>query len=309
MLPLSNGGVLVADGGSDQIRRVSPLGFVYTVAGGRRGLGGDGGPESAALLDTPTSLAPQGGGILVADSGNSRVRRLADIGQLPPPRALQTIGVAPVDGSVSVAPRGVAAAIPLREADLAPNVSRVDATAGTIQLAVQPLDAPDDAVAQVSGGSFTVVQPVADTAVADLRLNAPLACPTPAQLRARARAAARAKAKAKARAKARARARAKAGATATARATAPAIHATARARATARPPSRRVRIKVRGAYRTTGRYATAVANGTEWTMIDGCDRTVIRVTEGTVTVYNATLKKNVKVTAGHTYTARRPAVK
>ena len=178
-IPLTNGGVLVADGGGDQIRRVSPLGFVYTVVGGRRGLGGDGGPESAALLDTPTSLAPQaGGGILVADSGNSRVRRLTDIGQLPPPRALQTIGVAPVAGSVSVAPRGAAAAIPLREADLAPNVSRVNATAGTIQLAVRPLDAPDDAVAQVSGGSFTMVQPVADTAVADLRLNAPLACPT-----------------------------------------------------------------------------------------------------------------------------------
>ncbi len=152
---------------------------------------------------------------------------------------------------------------------------------------------------------------MADTAVADLRLNGPLACPTPAQLRARARAAARAKAKAKAkaRAKARARARAKAGAKATALPAAPAVHATARARAKAQPPSRRVRIKVRGAYKTTGRYATAVANGTEWTMTDGCDRTVIRVTEGTVTVYNATLKKNVKVTAGHTYTARRPAVK
>ena len=42
---------------------------------------------------------------------------------------------------------------------------------------------------------------------------------------------------------------------------------------------------MRGAYKTTGRYAAAVANGTEWTMTDRCDRTIIRVTEGTVTVY------------------------
>ena len=278
--PLSNGGVLVADSGSDEIRRVSPLGFVYTVSGGRRGLGGDGGPESAALLDTPTTVTGQpGGGVLVADSGNNRVRRLSDIGQLPPPQALQTIGVAPVDGAVSVQPRLAGAAIPLREPDLTPNVSNVDALAGTIQLTVRPLDAPTDAVAQVAGGTFTVVQPVADTSVADLRLNGPLVC-------------VRAKPKPKPRAKVK-------------------VKPKTRKSETAKSSSRRVRIKVKGAYKTSGRYATAVANGTAWTIIDGCDRTIIRVTEGTVTVRDLRLSKNVKVSAGRSYTAlaKAPVVK
>ncbi len=279
--PLSNGGVLVAESGSDEIRRVSPLGFVYTVSGGRRGLGGDGGPESAALLDTPTTVTSQpGGGVLVADSGNNRVRRLADIGQLPPPQALATIGVAPVEGAVSVTPRLAAAAIPLREPDLAPNVSRVDARAGTVQLTVRPLDAPADAVAQVSGGTFTVVQPVADSAVADLRLNGRLVCTKPKPKRT-----ARPTPKAKPRTRAKSQA--------------------------ARSKPRRVHIKVRGRYKTSGRYATAVANGTAWTIIDGCDRTIIRVTEGTVKVRDLRRNKNVKVTAGHTYTAlaKAPAPK
>lgn len=267
--PLSNGGVLVSDGGGDRIRRMSPLGFVYTVAGGRRGLGGDGGPESAGLLDTPSSLLMTAGGVLVGDTGNDRVRRLTDIGSLPPPEPLQTIGVAPVAGAVAVRPRTAPAAIGLNEPDLAPNVSAVDATAGTIQLTVRPLDGAADAVAQVSGGAFTAVQPVADPAVADLRLTGRLVC---------------AKAKVKAKPKPRAAKKTK--------------KATA-----AKPVSRRVRIKVKGRYKTSGRYATAVANGTAWTITDRCDRTIIRVTEGTVTVRDLKRNRTVRVRAGRTYTA------
>ena len=262
--PLANGGVLVSDAGGDRIRRMSPLGFVYTVAGGRRGLGGDGGPESAGLLDSPASLVlGAGGSVLVGDTGNNRVRRLSDIGALPPPQALQTIGVAPVAGSVTVRPRATPADIALREPDLAPNVSAVNATGGTVQLTVRPLDSAADAVAQVSGGAFTVVQPVADTSVADLRLTGRLVC-------AKARPAAKRKTK----------------------------KATA-----ARPVSRRVRIKVRGRYKTSGRYAAAVANGTAWTITDRCDRTIIRVTEGTVTVRDLKRNRSVRVKAGRTYTA------
>ena len=270
--PLSNGGVLVSDAGGDRIRRMSPLGFVYTVAGGRRGLAGDGGPESAGLLDTPSSLLMTGAGVLVGDTGNNRVRRLSDIGSLPAPEPLQTIGVAPVAGAVAVRPRTAPAAIGLNEPDLAPNVSAVDATAGTVQLTVRPLDGAPEAVAQVSGGAFTAVQPVADPAVADLRLTGPLVC---------------AKAKVKARPKA--------------------AKKTKKA-AAARPVSRRVRIKVRGRYKTSGRYATAVANGTAWTITDRCDRTIIRVTEGTVTVRDLKRNRTVRVRAGRAYTAlARPA--
>jgi hypothetical protein len=38
-------------------------------------------------------------------------------------------------------------------------------------------------------------------------------------------------------------------------------------------------------------------------MTDRCDRTVIRVTEGTVTVRDLRLGKNVRVRAGRTYVA------
>ncbi len=71
----------------------------------------------------------------------------------------------------------------------------------------------------------------------------------------------------------------------------------------AKKAQRRVRIKVRGRYRTSGRYAVAVANGTAWTITDRCDRTIIRVTEGTVTVRDLRLGRNVRVKAGRTYVA------
>ena len=130
VVPLTNGGFLVADTLADRLRRVTPLGTIVTVAGERRALTGDGGPASAASLDTPTSLTPAAGGaLLVADTGNSRVRRLSAIGSLPPPEPLTTIGVSPFGGTVSVRPRGAAAFLGLREADLAPNASVVDATA------------------------------------------------------------------------------------------------------------------------------------------------------------------------------------
>ena len=262
VIPLSNGGFLMADTLADRLRRVTPLGTIVTVAGERRDLAGDGGPASGAAFDTPSSLTPQaGGGLLIADAGNSRVRRLGEIGALPSPEPLRTIGVSPFGGTVTVRPKAAAAPIGLREADLAPNESVVDATAGTVDLAVRAPDSGAEATARLSLGKVLVVQPVGDTAVADLRLNGPLAC--------------------------------------SARAVAGRAAQTARAKA----PTRRVRVKVRGRYRTTGRYAVAVANGTAWTITDRCDRTTIRVTEGTVTVRDLRLGRNVRVKAGRTYVA------
>ena len=116
VVPLSNGGFLLADALSDRLRRVTPLGTIVTVAGERRTLGGDGGPASAASLDAPGSLTPQpGGGLLVGDTGNARVRRLSEVGPLPPPEALRTISVSPIGGAVAVRPRATAAFIALSE--------------------------------------------------------------------------------------------------------------------------------------------------------------------------------------------------
>lgn len=75
------GNVLVADTYNDRIRRIAPDGTVTTLAGGAPGLLD--GPQAQALFDTPTGIAvdPRGG-IVVADSGNGAVRRLAPDGSV-----------------------------------------------------------------------------------------------------------------------------------------------------------------------------------------------------------------------------------
>jgi hypothetical protein len=55
---------------------------IMTVAGsGSAGYSGDGGPATEAELATPTGVAAEpGGGFLIADSGNNRVRRVSAAG-------------------------------------------------------------------------------------------------------------------------------------------------------------------------------------------------------------------------------------
>lgn len=72
---LDGGGMLIADAGNDRIRRVSASGAITTVAGSRRGFGGDGGPATLARLDFPVAVATlPGGGFAIADLDNGRVR-------------------------------------------------------------------------------------------------------------------------------------------------------------------------------------------------------------------------------------------
>jgi hypothetical protein len=78
---LPDGGFLIADG-DYVVRRVSPTGIITTVAGtGVPGSSGDGGPAIAAQLDNPYSVVVMpDGGILIADSGNRRIRRVSPDG-------------------------------------------------------------------------------------------------------------------------------------------------------------------------------------------------------------------------------------
>ena len=79
-----DGGFLIADGGNNRVRRVSPAGTITTVAGtGAAGFAGDGGPASAAQLAFPTGVAATAdGGFLIADQGNRRVRRVSPAGTI-----------------------------------------------------------------------------------------------------------------------------------------------------------------------------------------------------------------------------------
>ena len=73
----ANDTVYIADSGNHRIRRI--IGGIITTLGGTGAAtwGGDGGSASAASFNHPTALAVDGSGyLLVADTGNRRVRRI-----------------------------------------------------------------------------------------------------------------------------------------------------------------------------------------------------------------------------------------
>jgi sugar lactone lactonase YvrE len=91
----SAGNFYVADG--SRIRRFRPGGTITTVAGTLTpGSGGDGGPATAAGLNFPAGLAVgAAGGLLIADSGNHRIREVSPAGAI---RTVAGTGVAGFSG-------------------------------------------------------------------------------------------------------------------------------------------------------------------------------------------------------------------
>ena len=78
----AGGNLFIADNKNNRIRKVSPDGFITTEAGGPKfGNTGDGGPAIDATLNLPTGVAVDAAGNLyIADSGNSRVRKVTPSG-------------------------------------------------------------------------------------------------------------------------------------------------------------------------------------------------------------------------------------
>jgi len=72
------GNILVADSANHRILRISPTGALTTVAGdGTQTFAGDGGPATAASLNSPRAVAVSPFGLVtLADSGNQRVRQV-----------------------------------------------------------------------------------------------------------------------------------------------------------------------------------------------------------------------------------------
>ena len=72
----TSGGLYIAAGGNESVRRVDVNGTITTVAGvGQMGLGGDGGPATLARLFGPSGVAlDREGNIYIVDAGNWRVR-------------------------------------------------------------------------------------------------------------------------------------------------------------------------------------------------------------------------------------------
>ena len=80
----ADGSTLIADTRNSAVRRVAPNGIITTIAGTTTpGFSGDGGPATAAELDSPTDVAVLAdGSVLVSDTGNNRVRRIAPDGTI-----------------------------------------------------------------------------------------------------------------------------------------------------------------------------------------------------------------------------------
>jgi hypothetical protein len=155
----AHGGFIVADTLNNRIRRITPMGAIFTVAGTGAGNSGNGGLAKNAKLNQPGALAlAPNGGFLVADTANATIRRVSDIGAVPPAQVGDSFGVAPSTGNVTIQPNGQHRYIRLQEEDLIPNFSQVDATNGEMDLTMARDAGGLQQTAHVFWSPFTVTQ-------------------------------------------------------------------------------------------------------------------------------------------------------
>ncbi|UGS39221.1 NHL domain-containing protein [Capillimicrobium parvum] len=137
---LPDGSILIADTGNNRIRRVSD-GVITTVAGtGPAAFNGDGAPATRVALNAPARVAPlAGGGFLIADTGNDRIRRVDTAGNISTIAGTGTAGFAGDGGPATAAqldaPQGIAVRADgsLVVADTANDRVRAIAADGTIR--------------------------------------------------------------------------------------------------------------------------------------------------------------------------------
>lgn len=74
----AEGNIYISDRDDHRIRKVSPAGVISTIAGtGRPGFGGDGGPATAAFLNTPTVVQLDNrGSLFFVDYNNALIRKI-----------------------------------------------------------------------------------------------------------------------------------------------------------------------------------------------------------------------------------------
>jgi hypothetical protein len=73
--------------------------------------------------------------------------------------------------------------------------------------------------------------------------------------------------------------------------------------AAAKPRSRRLFGDGKGRFRTKGAFAAATVRGTKWLLQDSCAGTLVRVSQGAVSVRDNVRRKTVTVRAGKRYLA------
>ncbi len=280
---LSNGGFLVADTTNNRIRRVTPLGAIFTVAGGNPGLSGDGGQANTAQLTQPAAmtLLPGTAGFLVADTGNARIRRVTDVGAIPNAVVGRSVYVYPAGAGVQVAIPGVPVLSRLVEEDLVPIDTSADASTGTLEVRTAADNQGAQQTAQLSQGPFKIQQLGSAAAPTTLfRLPSLTDCGSTR----------------------RASTRSLFG-----RVTAFAAKATKKKRKR-RGNSRRLFVTEKGGrWRSSTGSTSAAAVGTAWTTTLLCDGTRVTVKEGRVAVFDKLRNRTKVVSAGGTYKVLTPA--
>ena len=100
-----SGNLYIADRSNHRIRKVDASGTITTIAGsGTAGFAGDGGPATAAQLNTPYDVAVDGSGNLyIADSQNHRIRKVDASGVITTVAGSGTQGFAGDSGPATAA--------------------------------------------------------------------------------------------------------------------------------------------------------------------------------------------------------------
>jgi len=88
------GNIFIADRNNHRVRKVSPEGIISTFAGSASaGFAGDGGSATAARLSLPESVAVDSAGdVFIADTGNSRIRKVTPDGVISTAAGTGTYG-------------------------------------------------------------------------------------------------------------------------------------------------------------------------------------------------------------------------
>jgi hypothetical protein len=286
----SDGALVIADTGSQRVLELGTDGALRTIAGtGFQGFSGDGGAATGAQLNAPRAVALGTAGVLIADTGNNRIRTLTPTvpttttpvtDPLPeptptpppgvaPPRAGRSAVVSPVRGVVRVRLAGHRGFTTLREATNIGVGTELDTTKGAVALFFAT-SSDTGAAAVASLGRFVVLQPRRPVVDGErpglLVLSQPLA-----------------------------------GCRRTNRQTA--------TTAAARKHKRKLKVRAKGKIRTKGKYGSAIVLGTQWTITDRCPAgrpgsTTEHTIEGLVQVRDFVKHRTVRVPAGRSYTAR-----
>jgi streptogramin lyase len=100
------GDLFIADSNNSRVREVSPSGTITTVAGnGTFGFGGDGGPATAAKLNSAAGVAVDAAGdLFIADTQNNRVRKVSPSGVITTVAGNGTFGPGGDGGPATAAP-------------------------------------------------------------------------------------------------------------------------------------------------------------------------------------------------------------